>query len=427
MTVQTNMNITDRFLKFICGDREQAVLRMPDETDFCYYPFFQVLMTAGGKYMPCSKHEAFITHGGKVLNSDTSTIEEAWNSDYMKDLRQAFLSGERRPGCRECWREQDMGLKPMRYDSYNYGVKEAQVQEPELPMRVEINASNICNLRCRICMPTASHRWIPEAKKLYNWNEETHFNMTPENAKAIRSWLPNITQLGFFGGEPLMSEENIALMRHCVETGHSRHISILLNTNGTIYSDEIKDIFLQFKKVFINFSIDDIGKRFEYQRNGANWDEVVDNMRSFLRHGGSTGADTIECKICCSVTNMNIYYFPEYFQFMNAHFPGMPVYWNLVYEPWEFSIEILPEPVKEVIRERLRNHITTTYEMDETRTKTVENLIIFLNNSIYKDFSGFMKKMRLHDAYRKESFEKTFPEWWALISEFSQEGVVIKS
>jgi len=415
------MNITSFFLRYLKGEPRKGIVRRPEETDFCYYPFFQVLMTAGGKYMPCSKHEAFITHGGDVLTSDSSTIEEAWNSDYMKDLRQGFLDGTRRDGCRECWREQQMGLKPMRYDSYNYQVSEQQVQEPKLPMRVEINASNVCNLRCRICMPTASHRWIPEAKKLYNWNEETHFNMTPENAEAIRAWLPNITQLGFFGGEPLMSEENIALMRHCVKTGHSRHISILLNTNGTIYSDEIKDIFLQFKKVFINFSIDDIGGRFEYQRNGAKWDEVVDNMRSYLRHGGSTDADTIECKICCSVTNMNIYYFPEYFQFMNTHFPGMPVYWNLVYEPWEFSIEVLPEPLKDVIRERLRNHITTTYEMDETRTKTVENLITFLNNSINKDFSGFMKKMRLHDAYRKESFDQTFPEWWELIRAYSGE------
>lgn len=366
--------------------------------------------------MPCSKHEAFITHEGAVLTSNSSSIDQAWNSDYMDDLRKGFLEGTRRPGCRECWREQDMGLKPMRYDSYNYQVSEQQVHEPKLPMRVEINASNICNLRCRICMPTASHRWIPEAKKLYNWNEETHFNLTPENVSAIREWLPNITQLGFFGGEPLMSDENLALMRHCVETGHSKHISLLLNTNGTFYTDEIKDIFLQFKKVYINFSIDDIGERFEYQRNGAKWNDVVKNMKSYLKYGGSTDADAIECKICCSVTNMNIYYFPEYFLFMNENFPGMPVYWNLVYEPWEFSIELLPEALKDVIRKRLQNHIVTTYDLDETRTKTIENLLTFLNNTIDKDFGGFMKKMTLHDKYRKESFATTFPEWHALIS-----------
>ncbi|MBL7777708.1 MAG: twitch domain-containing radical SAM protein [Chitinophagales bacterium] len=393
--------------------------RDPDKTDFCYYPFFQVLMTAGGKYMPCSKHEAFITHQGRVLTSDKDSIEDAWNSDYMRDLRDSFLNnGKHFAGCNECWREQAMGLRPMRYDSYGYNVSEKQVQKPLMPMRVEINASNICNLRCRICMPTASHRWIPEAKKLYNWNEETHFNMTPQNIEAIKSWVPNFTQIGFFGGEPLMSHENIDLMRHCVETGHSKHISILLNTNGTVYSDEIVQLFLQFQKVFINFSIDDIGERFEYQRSGAKWDEVVQNMKSYLKHGGHTDADVIEAKICCSVTNMNIWYFPEYFQFMNEHFPGMPVYWNLVYAPHEFSLEILPDQVKEKIRERLRNYVKTSYQPTREKTKTVEDLIIFLENKIDKDFGSFFKKIKQHDEYRQEDFAKVFPEWWEVIKEY---------
>jgi hypothetical protein len=79
--------------------KKEIPVRDPAKSDFCYYPFFQVLMTAGGKYMPCSKHEAFITHSGKVLTADNATIEDAWNSDYMQDLRQGFHTGERKEGC----------------------------------------------------------------------------------------------------------------------------------------------------------------------------------------------------------------------------------------------------------------------------------------------------------------------------------------
>lgn len=82
----------------------------------------------------------------------------------------------------------------------------------------------------------------------------------------------------------------------------------------------------KFKKVYLNFSIDDIGKRFEYQRKGANWNEVVENMKKYIAHGGYHGYNKIECKICCTVTNMNIFYFPEYFSFMNEHFAGLPVF-----------------------------------------------------------------------------------------------------
>ena len=414
--------ILEEFKKWI--GKGEIPKRTPENSDFCYYPFFQVLMTAGGKYMPCSKHEEFVTHQGRVLTSEKDSIEDAWNSDYMIELRESFHTGRKMKGCNECWREQAIGLRPMRYDSFGYNVSESQVKEPITPMRVEINASNICNLRCRICMPTASHRWIPEAKKLYNWNEEHHFNMTPQNIEAIKSWVPNFTQIGLFGGEPLMSEENLDILRYCVETGHSKHISILLNTNGTIYTDEIVQLFLQFKKVYLNFSLDDIAERFEYQRNGAKWEEVFLNVKKYLKHGGHTDADTIEAKICCSVTNMNIWYFPEYFAFINEHFPGMPVYWNLVYAPWEFSIEILPQEVKSKIRERLRNYVTTTYQMSREKTKTIEDLILFLDNKIDKDFKGFFQKIEMHDAYRKESFSETFPEWWDVIKEYNLNKVV---
>jgi MoaA/NifB/PqqE/SkfB family radical SAM enzyme len=270
-------------------------------------------------------------------------------------------------------------------------------------------------------MPTAAHKWIKEAKDLYGWEEKVHFNMTEENIETIRKWAPNFTEIGFFGGEPLMAKENIDLMRYCVEQGFSKNIRILLNTNGTVYTDEIVELFKHFKHVFLNFSIDDIGERFEYQRKNAKWDEVVENMRKYIAHGGHSSRDTIECKICCSVTNMNIYYFPEYFEFMNEHFPGMPVFWNLIYEPWQFSIEILPKEIKEIIQDRLKHFVKTTYKMDTHRTKTIEDLIIFLNNTVDKDFQGFFDKIEKHDIYRIECFAETFPEFWQLIAPFKKE------
>lgn len=382
--------------------------RSPDNSDFCYFPFMEILLTAEGKYKPCSKHEEFVHHEGKILEATHASAEDAWKSDYMNGLRESFLKGERRKGCRECWREQDMGLKPMRYDSYNYGISEQQVQNPVQPLRIEINASNICNLKCRICMPTASHKWIREAKELYGWDEKVHFNMNEENAKTIKSWAKNFVEIAFFGGEPLMAKENLELLQYCVDQGFAKNINVLLNTNGTVYSDEIVALFKQFKHVYLNFSIDDIGERFEYQRKNAKWSEVVDNIKKYIAHGGYTQEDTIQSKICCSVTNMNIYYFPEYFEFMNEHFPGMPVYWNLIYEPWEFSIEILPDEIKAIIQDRLRKYVKTTYKMTRQGTKTIEDLVIFLNNSVDKDFQGFLKEQKDMTSLERKSFRKFF-------------------
>jgi len=392
--------------------------RNPDETDFCYYPFFQVLVSADGKYMPCSHHDGYITKDGKQISVDKFSIEQAWNSEYMQTLRQNFHDGVRNKGCSHCWKEQALGLKPMRYDSYGYNIPESQVKSPESPMRVEINASNVCNLRCRICWSNASTRWIKEAKELYGADGEVHYNMTPENQAIIRKWVPHFSQIGFFGGEPLKSDENIELMRYCVQTGDSKHISLLINTNATVYSDELVSLFKQFKSVYLNFSIDDIGARFEYQRSGANWNEVVDNMKKYIPHGGFTGDDQLQIKICCSVTSMNIYYFPEYFEFMNEHFPGLPVFWNLVFNPYELSIQLLPQDIKTLIADRLKKFVRTTYKMEESRTRTVENLITYLNGQDTRDFGAFFKHIDRHDRYRLESFIETFPEFYSVIEKY---------
>jgi sulfatase maturation enzyme AslB (radical SAM superfamily) len=388
-----------------------------DRASFCYYPFFQVLMTANGKFKACCKQEDVITQSGKELSTENASIAEAWNSDFMKGLRQSFHDRKPHPSCRECWRQEAVGIRPMRLDSFGYGVPKSQVLQPRSPMRVEINASNVCNLRCRICNPLASSRWIPEAAKLVGWNEKIHRNLVGENLATVQEWVPGLKEIGLFGGEPLLSKENLALLKYCVESGHSKHITVLLNTNGTVYSDEIVGLFKRFQKVLLNFSIDDIHQRFEYQRDGARFEAVMSNIRKYVSHGGLSPNDPVECKICCSVTNMNAFYFPEYFQFMNENFPGMAVFLNFVFDPWAFSIEILPGKIKKIVRERLRG-ISTSFEMSSERTRTIEEMIRYLDNEPNRDFGEFFRVIERHDRYRKQDFAKTFPEFWDEIREF---------
>lgn len=254
-------------------------MRDPSTSDFCYYPFFQVMTTAEGKYKVCSKHYDHITHEGKVLTTETASIKEAWESDYMRDIRKAFHEGKRFKGCKECWRMEHMGLQSMRYHSYRYPVPESQVENPEAPMRIESNSSNVCNLRCRICFATASTKWLQEAVDLYDYKEKVHLNLHTKNLEEVKQWAPNLYELALFGGEPLLSDENFELIDYLIAGGYAKNISLLFNTNTTIFSDEVVDRLMQFRKVVISFSVDDLFDRFEYQRKGAAWPDVEKNLR----------------------------------------------------------------------------------------------------------------------------------------------------
>ncbi|MCB9204918.1 MAG: twitch domain-containing radical SAM protein [Flavobacteriales bacterium] len=386
-------------------------MRNPEASDFCYYPFMQILLTSDGRYRPCSKHQDYITHQGRELSiHHGDDMQDAWTSDYMQDIRQHFLENRQFEGCRECWRMQRMGLRSMRYDSYQYGTSENQVSEPITPTRIEINASNICNLRCRICYPNASSKWIKEHGELYGSNEKVYRNLPLPNLEQVKGWTQSLEEVCFFGGEPLLSEENMELLDHFISSGNAERMSLLFNTNGTVFSEEIIERLRPFKRVRMYFSVDDIGDRFEYQRKGANWDEVAKNIEKAYRLSRSPEGQNIDFKICCTVSILNIYYFPEFFDYFGKNFPGLRIFWNLLFDPWELSIQLLPNEVKEVLRERLSQELRPSFVMNEEDTRTVGELIGFLSPSIKRNLSGFFRYVQAHDKYRGESFAITFPE-----------------
>ena len=399
-------------------------MRDPKASDFCYYPFMQILLTSDGKYRPCSKHQDYVTHKGKELSiQNGDTLQDAWTSDYMQNIRQHFLENKQFEGCRECWRMQDMGLRSMRYDSYQYGTTEQQVEVPMKPTRIEINASNVCNLKCRICYPNASSKWIKEHGELYGSNEQVYRNLPLPNLEQVKQWTDSLEEVCFFGGEPLLSDENMELLDHFISTGNAGRMSLLFNTNGTVFSNEITDRLKHFKKVRMYFSVDDIGERFEYQRKGAKWDEVADNIGKAYRLSRSPEGQNIDFKICCTVSIFNIYYFPEFFSWFETHYPGLKLFWNLLFDPWRLNVQILPQPIKALITERLRKHVKSTYTRSEQETRTIEELVTFLNEDVDKPFDEFFRYVNRHDAFRQESYLTVFPEFYDLINEYEPEDL----
>ena len=98
----------------------------------------------------------------------------------------------------------------------------------------------------------------------------------------LDSIMENIDLMEFTGGEPMMIQEQFDLLKSAVKNGHSKNIKVHYNTNGTHYvQDAIDNIWPNFKTVELAFSIDDVGDKFEYQRYGANWNEVNQNITNY--------------------------------------------------------------------------------------------------------------------------------------------------
>ncbi len=85
--------------------------------------------------------------------------------------------------------------------------------------------------------------------------------------EQIDQHLADIRYIEFTGGEPFMIAEHFDMLQGIVDRGIAGQVEIHYNTNGTQYPARGEAIWRHFKTVEIAFSIDDVGKRFEYHLN----------------------------------------------------------------------------------------------------------------------------------------------------------------
>jgi sulfatase maturation enzyme AslB (radical SAM superfamily) len=94
--------------------------------------------------------------------------------------------------------------------------------------------------------------------------------------------LSTLRWVHFNGGEPLLSKTHLEFLQ---ALPNKEQVHINYNTNATILPDQtLIDLWQQFKLVKIDFSIDDIEQRFEYQRYPANWMQIKDNLQWYIDH-----------------------------------------------------------------------------------------------------------------------------------------------
>jgi hypothetical protein len=231
----------------------------------------------------------------------------------------------------------------------------------------------------------------------------------PKIWETLEKWLPGLGGFEFFGGEPFLNRRHLEFLKKSVAAGHSRQQSLHYNTNGTVYPEfAVKHLFPHFKRVSIFFSIDGLESQFEYQRFGAKWPLVLENL---LKIRANTQAFV---GIGMSVNIMNIFYLPEFLEFWRHY--EIPVFLNPVYEPAHFDIRALPPGLKKKVYEKLSQIDASRFE--KTLLSELEGLKAMMrsadNSSSWPDF---LLSTHRHDHYRQEKFSATFPELYELFTQ----------
>jgi MoaA/NifB/PqqE/SkfB family radical SAM enzyme len=430
-----NLNLRDIINKYAGTENfeaeytEELQNQIPD--NFCLYPFTHFQLDPDGRARPCCKYKV----GDADWQADVPklpnvNIEQLWNQEEFKNLRADFLNNKKPSGCKACWNEEAAGIPSMRLTREKGGKEHPYAtffnHIPKVsPKTLDLKLSNLCNLKCRICTPFLSSQWIKEVKDLeirdmgdinsFTGNSKEKFSANPDNEKILKQWAPTIDFLEFYGGEPLMQQEHDKILDIMSLYGNPANTSLYYNTNSSICNENFFKLWKKFKQVVINFSVDDIEKRFEYERKNAKWQESLENIEKYRELSNQYGVN-MEIRIYTTVGILNVFYLKEFFEEIKKL--GVKIVLNMVHYPHYYAITILPDEIKNIIKSKLES--IDVEDMLHPTSPSIQNIINFMfgNNTNLDLLKVFFDKTYKHDKYRGDDFQKTFIELYNLLKKY---------
>lgn len=387
----------------------------------CMLPWISVEASPMGTVRPCCMaHEEITDTTGRKYDLNTDTLESAYHSEYMQDLRRQFRRGEKPATCSRCWQEEAAGRDSKRIHS-QVRLKELYQQvdwtndDPDQLWFLDLKLGNICNLKCRICGSWSSSKWAEEElaympgvdKKqhiAYTWLKQGQW---PRKTKTfwdnVQTLLPNIRYMEFTGGEPWLIEEHFDLLEFAVANGHGNHIDIHYNTNATQPATRLVPLIPRLGRVDIAFSIDNVGARFEYERYGADWNQankIIDSV-----HGLQLMYPNVTTQLCFTINVQNVYYLDELLTWADTK-PFGSVYFNMMHSPDHMSIQHMTAQAQDLVINKLQ----TTFWTRPSYQREIDSVINFIKAGPGSDGTEFLFKMRRTDEHRDQCFADTHPE-----------------
>ena len=297
-----------------------------------------------------------------------------------------------------------------------------------------------------MCSPHDSSRWVEDHKKVYplfqskelkeqmNWDQKSFNNYWHENPKfweELYAQIPNLKQVYFAGGEPLMIKEHKMFLEEIIRQGYADKILIRYNTNGLLISDDIIELWKKFKLVKVGFSMDGLAHKNWYIRYPSDWMTVIQNLRKM-----DNTPDNIQVSIATAIQILNIKHLPDFarwkisqkFRKVNlenvvdgTEAGGGIFNMHLLYIPTWLSIKCLPEEDKIEVRKAFADLASWMYEhyrQDEDfwkinpyGWKRWQAVLDFMDSEdCTNQLPAFKEYIEKLDIQRETKFTDIFPE-----------------
>lgn len=435
---------------------------------FCALPWIHMATRPNGDMRLCcsanasgagSDHTVGLVkqENGDPINFNTVTPMQAWNSDYMKSVRTTMMEGAVPVSCTKCFAEESQGVVSKRlWETGTWMERGLDVEKllnetdkdgsyKEELQYLDLRLGHTCNIKCVMCSPHDSSKWVkdwkvlepqledPEVKRQMQWDKAAFNNKWHENEifwEQLYKQIPNLKEVYFAGGEPLMIAEHKKFIEEIVRSGHNTHIRLRYNTNGILVDEDLIELWKHFDLVKVGVSIDAAGPRNNYIRYPTDWATVERNLHMLDRT-----PDNIRPSIATAIQIFNIKHLPDFIHWKNTQnfskvntemirgvrAGGGLINMHLLYIPTFMSIQILPKEDKAEIRDlfaKFKSYLYDFYTKDpvfwEQNPYGWRRWEAILNHMDAQDNShllpGFKEYVNKLDAIRGVNARDVFPE-----------------
>lgn len=429
---------------------------------FCALPWLHLSSRPDGKMRTCCTSNASSVQdpdssnkvgGGEVgvlkndegvpSNFNTTSLHDAWNSSYMRNVRKMMLKGEKPAPCLKCYKEEEAGHLSKRnweteYWGHRYDLEQlvAETQEDgSIPVKIryiDLRMGSKCQLACVMCSPHDSSSWIKDWKAIvpqikneklaqtsqwdkardsganYNWHKNN-----PRFWKELMEQVPHMYQLYFAGGESLIIEEHYDLLEECIKQGYAKNIELRYNSNAVEWRDDLFDLWAEFKRVRFHYSIDAYGAHNDYIRYPSQWSHQEEVFWKL-----DNTAPQVEVTTATTLMALNVPYIPEFVQWkVNQGFKKINkwplgaggINMHFAYWPPQLNVKVLPQNIKKQIAEKYENEFYPWIEDNWDKFTGVKEAGITKEQFLAADY-GLKRFKGIINFMNAEDWSQRLPE-----------------
>lgn len=392
---------------------------------FCMMPFSTLVVDAYGDCYPCE-----VARGEKDFllgNLKTESINDIWNGDKIKKIRQNMINGNRNSIC-------DLychGKKEYSCKSLNHIKRFKKVQEkldtvtpeghsPYYPLIYLFKSSNICNLACRYCKVESSNMWGNLQDSVYGKSKKnnTLIGIGREELDKIEEHIDDIESVALFGGEPTLYKLHYDFLDKLI-TLNKTDINIVISTNFTSsgLNENIFDKINKFKSPIVWGSIDAYSTVNDYIRQYSDFETIEKNVKYVVNNCNNT-----KLYLNSVISNMNIFSIIDLHKkwYEEGLLKKDSIRYTVLDEPKIFNIKYFNDKTKKLITDTYNEYISWldcpdsdiypnnyTKNTDALRTNLLQYMNEVVDTNTYNEIRDKQKEyFKLFDNFLKNRPEE---------------------